>query len=426
MKEAQIMQKLDHPGICKLFEVYRDGDDMFLVLEYLQGGEVYDKICTRELTERNVADVIRQVAAALKHAHSRGVAHRDLKPENICYCSRGSTQVKVIDWGLSSNFGQEMRSRVGTGTYSAPEVFGAEGDEPYTSACDLWSLGVLTYVMLCGRPPFWGSPFAQLKKMQAEDYPMNSEDWTKVSDSAKDFVRSLIKANPVERMSLEDALSHEFLNNDDDDKIQMPQVQAVLSNMLHFTQTSRFFSLVASSAARQLDHSQSSLMSRVFNELDTNHDGVLDRIEMRAAFEAAFGENSNEVKQIQEMFHKLNLDGTGKITYTEFCCSGMGEDVHMQEQVLWSAFKALDDDDNGVISENELEQLLSNVSLSSSICKDVVHQLMNSYDSNRDGFIDFSEFKRMMQSCVRPQSLSKRDGFSISNGAKSSRMLVYL
>jgi calcium-dependent protein kinase len=224
LKEAQIMQKLDHPGICKIFEVYQDGQDLFMVLEYLEGGELYDKIVSHDMTERSIADVVKQVACALEHSHSRGVAHCDLKPENICFCSHGSLQIKVIDWGLSSNSCDDMKSSVGTSVYAAPEVLGARGDESYTSACDLWSLGVLTYVMICGKPPFWGNHFAQLKSMRAEEYPMQSEEWARVSDSAKDFVRRLLKANPLERMTSENVLSHDFLNNTDDDRVHVTAI----------------------------------------------------------------------------------------------------------------------------------------------------------------------------------------------------------
>jgi calcium-dependent protein kinase len=221
LKEAQIMHKLCHPGICKLFEVYQDDQNLFMVLEYLEGGELYDKVVSHDMTEGSIAGVVKQVACALKHSHSRGVAHRDLKPENICFCSHGSTQIKIIDWGLSSSSCEDMQSSVGTSVYAAPEVLGARGDHCYTSACDLWSLGVLTYVMICGKPPFWGNHFAQLRSMRAEEYPMQSEEWARVSDSAKDFVQRLLRANPLERMTSDDVLSHDFLNSTDDDRVHV-------------------------------------------------------------------------------------------------------------------------------------------------------------------------------------------------------------
>merc|ERR1719230_676470 len=154
-------------------------------MEYLEGGDVFGKVKGGTLKEQDVADIIGQVARSLKYAHSCGVAHRDLKPENICFVGRNTTHVKVIDWGLSSEFVKgKMKSSVGSPTYSGPEVHSAQGEVVYTSACDLWSLGVLTYVMLCGKPPFWGSPHKQMKTMMAEQYPMEKNEWLQISDSA--------------------------------------------------------------------------------------------------------------------------------------------------------------------------------------------------------------------------------------------------
>jgi Ca2+-binding EF-hand superfamily protein len=218
-------------------------------------------------------------------------------------------------------------------------------------------------------------------------------------------------------MKIEDVLTHPFLRSGPGDVADNAQVQTVLSNIVRFSEAPRFFSLVMSSAARQLDHSNSGHMSEVFQLLDTNHDGVLDRQELRNAFNHIFGESSNEANQIQQVFHKLDLDGTGKLTYTEFCTAGMEEDVRMQEQVLWSAFKAFDDDNNGVISVAEIERHLAhadvNVSLSKEICENVARGVIEGYDSNGDGGIDFEEFKCMMQSCVKPHGMRQAKKVSL-------------
>jgi len=367
MREANIMQELDHPGICKIYEVYQDGDVLYFVLEYLEGGELFDKIIEEKMSEEAVADIVKQVACALKYAHSCGMAHRDLKPENICFCNRTSSQVKVIDWGLSSDFHKgSMKSSVGSPTYTGPEVHSAQGEEIYTSACDLWSLGVLTYVMLSGKPPFWGNPQTQMRKMQQEEYPIKSGDWLRVSESAKDFIRRLLKADPRERMTIDQVLSHTFLTHAPSDKVEKPQMQQVLSNIVSFSSAPRFFSLLVASAARQLDHSNVKSIRQVFNELDANHDGVLDLQEVQAAFVATFGEDSQEVRQIEHIFNKLDLDGRQRLTYTEFCAAAMGEDDRLQEQVLRLAF-ALTCTSNvfdiksgtGRISEDEIEKLLA-------------------------------------------------------------------
>jgi len=327
MKEAQIMQELDHPGICKLFEVYQENDTLFFVLEFLGGGDLFDRIISEQMSEAQIGDILRQVACALKYAHSCGVAHRDLKPENICVCSHDTTQVKVIDWGLSSDFCKgKMKSAVGSAAYSAPEVSSAKGQVAYTSACDLWSLGVMTYVMICGKPPFWGSYTLQMKKMMAEQYPMQDGVWPQVSESAKDFIRRLLKADPRNRMTTDEALSHAFLIRRPEDKVDMSQMQLVLSNIVTFS-ASQCFSPCMTSAARQLSHSQENTIRKVFMELDADNDGVLQLPDVVAAFSATFGEDSVEVQQSQHIFSKLDLDRTGTLAYTEFCIAAMGSEI---------------------------------------------------------------------------------------------------
>ncbi|CAK0894669.1 unnamed protein product, partial [Prorocentrum cordatum] len=189
-KESSIMKTLDHPHICKLLETYDQGRHMFFVMEYCEGGEVFDRIMDNGLiSESSTAGIARQCAGALKYAHSHGIAHRDMKPENICFVSSdlSNDDIKVIDWGLGFYFGetQRMSSAVGSLTYAAPEVLESSTGSGYDATCDVWSLGVLIYVMLCGKPPFWGNYQAQLKRMKAETFPMSDSTWQSISDDAK-------------------------------------------------------------------------------------------------------------------------------------------------------------------------------------------------------------------------------------------------
>merc|ERR1719330_2330003 len=149
-KESDIMKALDHPNICKLLETYEQGRFMFFVMEYCEGGEVFERIMDHGLiVERETADIVKQAASALYYAHNAGIAHRDMKPENICFCSpeANNNQIKVIDWGLGFYFGEaRMKSAVGSPSYAAPEVLDAKpGAAGYSSACDVWSLGVMMY-----------------------------------------------------------------------------------------------------------------------------------------------------------------------------------------------------------------------------------------------------------------------------------------
>lgn len=407
-REAHIMKELDHPNICKLLETYEQGRHMFFVMELCEGREVFDRIMEfGMIDEQTTADIVRQCASALKYAHNRGIAHRDMKPENICFCTNNPEDhhVKVIDWGLGFYFGQaRMNSAVGSLTYAAPEVLEARELDGYTCACDLWSLGVVTYVMLCGKPPFWGNYNEQLRRMKKETFPMADSLWQATSREAKELIKGLLKCKPEHRLSLDAVLSHPWLRGRA--KQTDPAVsQQVLTNLRQFSNTSHFFSICVASVARQLDHKGLVDVHRVFCEMDTNGDGVLELHEVKHGFEKIFGKDSEQLKDVERMFARLDLDGSGTIDYTEFCAAGIGERMSTEEHVLRAAFKAFDvQDDDGQITKDEIMQVLSSADVNKvwtkEVCESVAQDIMERFDQNGDGTLDFEEWLVLMRDCA--------------------------
>lgn len=298
-----------------------------------------------------------------------------------------------------------MSSAVGSLTYAAPEVLEAQAVEGYSSACDLWSLGVVAYVMLCGKPPFWGNFAEQLKRMKKETYPMSDSTWQAISKNAKDLIKGLLKCNPQDRMPLDKVLNHPWLRNPGRHMDSIISRQ-VLSNMKKFSNTSQFFSLCVASVARQLDHRSLRDVHRVFCEMDTNGDGVLELSEVKAGFEKIFGKGSQELQDVEAMFARLDLDGSGHIDYTEFCAAGIGERMSTEEHVLWAAFKAFDiQDDDGRITRDEIKQVLLRADVdkfwTSQVCDELSDELFARYDKNGDGSLDFDEFLKLMREIAK-------------------------
>jgi len=412
-KEVGLMKELDHPNICKILETYENGRVLWVVMEYCEGGEVFERIMDRgHLSENEVAVIVKQVAGALTYAHGRGIAHRDLKPENVCFCEKDAANlsVKVIDWGVGYHFTQSgMSSAVGSTTYAAPEVLAATTESSYTAACDLWSLGVMSYVMLCGKPPFWGNMSDQLRKMNKEQYPMHDATWQATSAGAKDFIRSLIRADPANRLTIRQAALHPWLNlQARTAKMDGQVVEEVLSNMRQFSKTPHFFSICAASVAKQLDHKSLQEVQKVFSEMDENGDGVLELREVKQGFEQIFGKHSEQYKGVEDMFSRLDLDGSGKIDYTEFCAAGIGisggkagQEVK-HEHAMRAAFKAFDvNDDNGRITRDEIMRVLENVDVgkawSKEVCEQVAEEIFERFDADKDGSLDFEEWRRLMR-----------------------------
>jgi len=210
-REIANLKKLDHPNILKLFEVYEDKDNFFLVMELVRGKELFDKIVERgQYSERDASNITRQFVSAIEYLHNQGIAHRDLKPENLLSIGQGENEIiKVADFGLSKNFGDEkMMTSCGSPGYVAPEVLECES---YDKAVDMWSIGVIIYILLVGYPPFYAdNDPALFKKIMACDYDFG-EGWDVISDGAKDLVRHLLVKDPKKRFTAAQTLNHPWV-----------------------------------------------------------------------------------------------------------------------------------------------------------------------------------------------------------------------
>lgn len=213
--EVEIMHKVDHPNCVRLYEIFETDKKLYMIMELLTGGELFDRIVAKgNYSEEEAAEVMRQCCKALNYLHDIGVVHRDLKPENLIYATEDDDSLlKITDFGLAKfRLPQEemlFSTQCGTPGYVAPEVlYGRQ----YTSKVDMWSLGVILYILLCGYPPFYADSNAQLyKQIKRSDYSFPAEYWGEVSDLAIDLVKKLLCADEEKRLSAEQVLQHPWL-----------------------------------------------------------------------------------------------------------------------------------------------------------------------------------------------------------------------
>lgn len=209
LNEVDVLRQMDHPNILKLYEFYEDKKYYYLVTEFCSGGELFDKI-SEELyfNERDAANILKQVFSAIYYCHSKKVVHRDLKPENLLLDKdTENPKIKIIDFGTSQMFdpAKKMNKKFGTPYYIAPEVL----NRAYNEKCDVWSCGVILYILLCGYPPFNGANDKQIiDAVLKGKYTLDEPEWDEVSDEAKDLVRKLLTFDPEKRTSAADALQH--------------------------------------------------------------------------------------------------------------------------------------------------------------------------------------------------------------------------
>jgi len=228
--EVSIMREVSHEYIVKLHDVFDSRSKMCLVLDMLEGGELFDRIIELgHFTERNAAESFGQLISALGYLHSKDIVHRDLKPENLLFAKKitdpekfdaAEWNMKLIDFGLAGKCSPHpLKTPCGTPNYVAPEILRRQ---PYGTQVDMWSAGVILYIILCGFPPFYDEhdDLGRLyKKIKRADYDMPSPYFDAVSDSAKDLIQKLLVANPSERLTAEQTLKHPWLSGGASDTV---------------------------------------------------------------------------------------------------------------------------------------------------------------------------------------------------------------
>ncbi|KAA0711750.1 Calcium/calmodulin-dependent protein kinase type 1G [Triplophysa tibetana] len=207
--EIKVLRRIKHSNVVGLVDFYESRTHYYLVMELVSGGELFDRILDRGVyTEKDASLVIKQVLEAVSYLHQNSIVHRDLKPENLLYYSpEENAKIMITDFGLSKMSDHDVMSTAcGTPGYVAPEVL---AQKPYSKAVDCWSIGVITYVLLCGYPPFYEENETRLfSKIMKAEYAFHSPYWDNISESAKDFIRHMMEKNPSKRFTTEEALNH--------------------------------------------------------------------------------------------------------------------------------------------------------------------------------------------------------------------------
>lgn len=244
--EIEILKQLDHPNIVRLYEFYQDNLNIYLITEFIEGGELFDKITkVKHFTEEDAANVMKQLLQAVTYCHNRKIVHRDLKPENLLMESKVSDNIKVIDFGTSRVFdpNTKMNQKFGTVSpdsliefqpyYIAPEVLQRKYDEK----CDIWSCGVIMYILLCGYPPFKGKSHKEIfERIKQGKYNFQGPEWKEISKEAKVLIKRMLTFNPTDRVSAELALKDEWFHinkakKEPNEEFKQPVMNQIIENL---------------------------------------------------------------------------------------------------------------------------------------------------------------------------------------------------
>ncbi|KAG9447093.1 hypothetical protein H6P81_013221 [Aristolochia fimbriata] len=394
-REVEIMRKLPpHPNIVRLKDTYEDDDAVYLVMELCEGGELFDRIVARgHYTERAAALVTKTIIEIVQVCHEHGVMHRDLKPENFLFASKKeASPLKAIDFGLSIFFkpGERFREIVGSPYYMAPEVL----KRNYGPEIDIWSAGVILYILLCGVPPFWAETEEKIAQAIVKgELDFEREPWPKVSENAKELVKSMLDPNPYNRLSAQEVLDHPWLQNEDNVP-DVPLGETVRTRLKQFSTTNKFKKKALRVVAEQLPFEEIEALKKMFNTMDVNKNGNLSLEQLKEGLEI-IGQPAPDI-DVQMLMEAADVDGNGTLDCDEFVTVSVHLKKISHDEYLRKAFNYFDQNNSGFIELEEMREALSG----DVFCPEdeqVVGDIFLEVDTDKDGRISYEEFLSMMK-----------------------------
>jgi calcium-dependent protein kinase len=406
--EVAIQKDLDHPNIVKLFEVFKDAKRMYLVMELCTGGELFDRIVEEAekhadegkegeaFDERGASTYMQQILGAMRYLHDHSYVHRDIKPENFLLQDRTRTApIKVIDFGLAKRFelgkGATMKTKAGTPYYVAPQVLQGKYDEK----CDIWSCGVICYILLCGYPPFYGDRDEDiLRRVKKGEFDFPSPDWDEISKDGKDFIKKMLTHNPEKRPSAEQLLAHPWFTNAE--KATGSVGKDLGTRLRNFTGVSKLKKVALTMIAKQMDPNMIEELKKTFTLLDENRDGTLT---MKEILDGCAKHKVDLADDFKKTLESLDTDGSGTIDYTEFIAATMTTKEYMKKEQIWQAFRTFDKDGDGQISKAELKLLLADGNNVGDVAglEQQIEEMIKEADLDGDGVISWEEFNALME-----------------------------
>lgn len=397
-REIQIMQHLSgQPNIVEFKGAYEDQYSVHLVMELCAGGELFDKIIAKGYySEKNAADIIRQIVNVVYICHFMGVMHRDLKPENFLLTRKDEhTMLKATDFGLSVFIeeGEVYRDIVGSSYYVAPEVL----RRSYGKEADVWSAGVILYILLSGVPPFWDETdkgiFHAILKGEID---FESDPWPSISNSAKDLVRKMLTQDAKTRITSAEVLEHSWLQSGEaSDK---PIDSAVLSRMKQFRAMNKLKKLALKVIAENISEEEIKGLKAMFANMDTDNSGTITYEELKSGL-ARLGSKLSEA-EVKQLMEAADVDGNGTIDYIEFVTATMHRHRLERDDDLFKAFQYFDTDHSGFITKDELESAMKEYGMGDEA---TIKEIIVEVDTDHDGRINYEEFRAMMRSGTQPQ-----------------------
>ncbi len=412
LNEINILREMDHPNILKIFGFYSNPKSYDIITELCVGGELFDELDKNgPFSEKKCAYVMYQILSAINYCHKMKIIHRDLKPENILIIKREDEDnellfVKICDFGTAKWFeeGKIERSVVGSCYYIAPEVL----QKNYDEKCDLWSIGVIMYILLSGRPPFGGENDKEIfQKIINGSYDLKEYPWDEMSSEAKDLISNLLVMNSKKRFSPEEALNHKwfskFKSKELFTKIENKVVtEKLINNLINY----KYNSVIQESALAYLVHNFNQTRCvinacKLFASIDKDGDGKIKQSEFYEGIKKVINRPNLE-SDCKKIFENIDVNHNVFVEYEEFIKGAVDKEKFLSENVLKFAFRYFDKDGNTEVDYREIEATFKKNVRDPSKVHESLKKIIDEVDSNKDGKISYHEFCVVMKKMIIP------------------------
>ncbi|XP_022153941.1 CDPK-related kinase 1-like [Momordica charantia] len=393
-REVKILQALNgHKNLVHFHGAFEDDDNVYIIMELCEGGELLDRMLSRGgiYSEEDAKVVMVQILSAIGFCHVQGVVHRDLKPENFLFTTQEeSSPLKVIDFGLSDyvNPDKRLNDIVGSAYYVAPEVL----QRSYGTEADMWSIGVIAYVLLCGSRPFWARTESGIFRTVLKADPSFDDDpWPSLSSDAKDFVKGLLHKDHLKRLTAAQALCHPWLANHPDVKIPLDMIVYKLVRAYIYSSSLRRLALNA--LAKTLSFVQLAYLREQFDLLGPNKIGFISLHNFKTAFINTSTDAVNDSGVI-DYVDMVSSSPYKKMDFQEFCAAAIS--VHqLNGTESWElhvryAYDLFEEDGNRPIM---IEELDSELGLGPSVS---LHVVLQDWIRPADGKLSFLGFVKLL------------------------------
>ncbi|XP_022150998.1 calcium-dependent protein kinase 2-like [Momordica charantia] len=393
-REIHIMQHLSgQPNIVEFKGAYEDKQSVHLIMELCAGGELFDKIIAKgHYSEKAAASVCRSIVNVVHICHFMGVMHRDLKPENFLLASKEeNAMLKATDFGLSVFIedGKVYRDIVGSAYYVAPEVLRRK----YGKEIDIWSAGVMLYILLSGVPPFWAETEKGIFDAILRGHiDFETDPWPTISNSAKDLVKKMLTQDPAKRITSAQVLEHPWMR-EGGDASDKPMDSAVFTRLKQFRAMNKLKKLALKVIAESLSEEEIQGLKSMFTNMDTDNSGTITYAELKTGL-ARLGSTLSEA-EVKQLMEAADVDGNGTIDYIEFITATMHRYKLEKEEHLYKAFQHFDKDNSGYITRDELKAAMKDYGMGDEA---TIREIISEVDADNDGRINYDEFCTMMRS----------------------------